>query len=279
MKKEFLFLLSLFFLSSCLFDVVDNINEMKPIKHLDNWTLVWEDEFNDSIDLRYWSKIPRTMSNLGWQRYMSFEDSCYEIKDGALILKGIVNNFASNDTAKYLTGGVWTKSKKTISLGKVEIKAKMNKPHGTWPALWLLDANRKSPNNMGEIDIFESINAEDLIHQTIHTNYSLSTDQAFKSIIKVKDKESYNIYGVIINPEELIFLINNKITYIYPNHSSLIDQQQFPFGYGHEMYLILSMQLNNIDWTGHVINSQLPAKMYIDWVRFYEKKDASIPDY
>lgn len=277
--RNLILLFSCVLLNSCIYDVTDSIEDLKPLANIDNWELIWEDDFKDSINFNDWSKIPRTTSYVGWQRYMSYEDSCYAINNGILTLKGIRNNISKSDTASYLTGGIWTKGKRSITYGKIEVKARFNKVQGTWPAIWLLDEQRKGRSNIGEIDIFESINDQNLIHQTIHTNYSLSNNLAFKSVFTVDDKEEFNIYGVIITSEEVIFLINNKITYVYRKDNNLVDQEQFPFGGDHKMYLILSMQINNIDWSGHVINSQLPSEMYIDWVRFYKKIDESIPSH
>ena len=45
---------------------------------------------------------------------MSYYDSCYAMQDGNLILRGIANHTQKNDTAPYLTGGVYTKGKKTV---------------------------------------------------------------------------------------------------------------------------------------------------------------------
>lgn len=54
------------------------------------WELVWEDDFNGtSFDTATWSKIPR--ANPEWARHMSDNEACYEMRDGNLVLKGIVN--------------------------------------------------------------------------------------------------------------------------------------------------------------------------------------------
>ena len=72
------------------------------------WELVWEDDFNGtSFDTATWSKIPR--ANPEWARHMSDNEACYEMRDGNLVLKGIVNTDLENDTAPYITGGVYTK--------------------------------------------------------------------------------------------------------------------------------------------------------------------------
>ena len=44
-----------------------------------------------------------------WNNYMTDFDSCYAMREGKLVLRGIVNQVQPNDTAPYLTGGVYTK--------------------------------------------------------------------------------------------------------------------------------------------------------------------------
>lgn len=74
------------------------------------WELVWEDNFDGAEpDTTIWSRIPRGRPD--WQNTQSFDNRCYEMRDGCLILKGIVNDNMDVDTAKYLTGGLWTKDK------------------------------------------------------------------------------------------------------------------------------------------------------------------------
>ena len=84
----------------------------------------------NSFDESVWTKIPRGTSD--WNNYMSYYDSCYAMQDGNLILRGIANHTQKNDTAPYLTGGVYTKGKKLFTGGRVEIRAKLQaaKGHG-----------------------------------------------------------------------------------------------------------------------------------------------------
>lgn len=39
-------------------------------------------------------------------------DSCFAMRKGKLVLRGIANQTLPNDTAPYLTGGVYTKGKR-----------------------------------------------------------------------------------------------------------------------------------------------------------------------
>lgn len=60
------------------------------------------------------------------------------MRDGCLILKGIVNDNMDVDTAKYLTGGLWTKDKHAFHRGRIEVRARLHGARGAWPAIWTL---------------------------------------------------------------------------------------------------------------------------------------------
>ena len=74
---------------------------------------------------------------------MSNNDECYDMRNGKLILRGINNINLSQDTAKFLTGGIYTKDKVSFGLGRWEVRAKLNAAKGAWPAFgyWLRMAN------------------------------------------------------------------------------------------------------------------------------------------
>ena len=137
----------------------------------DEWTLVWEDDFNGStFDESVWSKIPRGHSD--WNDQMDTNDACFEFKNSNVVLKGIVNP-DKNDTIGYITGGLQTKGKKSFYRGRIEIKAKLQAAKGAWPAFWLMpfDTTEKWPD-CGEIDIIERLNYDDFAYQTIHSYYT-----------------------------------------------------------------------------------------------------------
>jgi beta-glucanase (GH16 family) len=239
--------------------------------HVSKTDLSWEENFNQSsFDTNRWTKIPRGTSD--WNQYMSDFDSCYAMRDGKLILRGIRNTSLPNDTARYLTGGVYTKDKVTFGFGRLEIKAKLNGAKGAWPAFWMLAENSKWPDG-GEIDIMERLSFDTIVYQTIHTHYT--------ETLKIKDNPklgatggidpaAFNVYAVEKYQDSLVFFINNKKTFTYPRIQT--DKEgQFPFDQ-HKHYLLIDMQLGG-SWVGVVEPGDLPVEMEIDWVRFYEFKN------
>lgn len=135
------------------------------------WSLVWEENFNQKkgFDPQVWSKIPRGKAD--WNNYMTDFDSCFAMRKGKLVLRGIANQTLPNDTAPYLTGGVYTKGKKAFLDGRIEICAKLNAAKGAWPAIWLLPENAKWPSG-GEIDVMERLNDDSIAYQTVHSHYT-----------------------------------------------------------------------------------------------------------
>ncbi|MBX3239425.1 MAG: glycoside hydrolase family 16 protein [Chitinophagaceae bacterium] len=231
----------------------------------------WEENFDqlDSFDTTRWSKIPRGFSD--WNRHMSDFDSCYTMRDGKLVLRGINNTTVSGDTSKFLTGGVYTKDKVGFGLGRLEIRAKLGNATGAWPAFWLLGQGKKYPGG-GEIDIMEHLNYDSIVYQTVHSTYTIT--------LNIKDNPKhggtapinpgeFNTYAVEKYKDSVVLYVNDKRTFAYPRIET-DKEEQFPYADG-DHYLLLDMQLGG-SWVGKVDPADLPVEMEIDWVRFYAFK-------
>lgn len=235
----------------------------------DQRKLTWEENFNgNTIDATRWSKIPRAKSD--WNKFMSDYDSLYAVKDGNLILRGIKNITQTNDTASFITGGVYTKNKVNFGLGRLEIRAKLNGAKSAWPAFWMLPEKGSWPFS-GEIDIMERLNHDNFVYQTVHSNYTFHLkihDPKPSGTIAINPND-YNVYAVEKHQDSIVFFVNGKSNFAYPRIQT--DKEgQFPYT-DNNFYLLLDMQIGG-SWVGKPVADDLPVEMYIDWVRFYEKK-------
>lgn len=238
--------------------------------HVNKYRRVWTENFRgNTFDKKSWSKIPRGSSD--WNRHMSDYDSLYEVSGGCLKLRCMANNgVVPADTARYITGGLYTLGKRCIGYGKVEIKAKLGEAKGLWPAFWMLPEKGTWPD-AGEIDIMEHLNFDSIAYQTVHSRYTYTLGfggnppQGATGPIK---RGEFNVYAVEILPDSIVFSINGTRTFAYPR----IDTPhggQYPFGT--PFYLLLDMQVEG-SWVGSADGRNLPAEMEIDWVRMYELK-------
>lgn len=234
------------------------------------YKVVWEENFEDSTKLENnWSKIPRGSSD--WNNYMSDYNGLFSVTNNNLVLKGIKNTVLPDDSVPYLTGGVYTKDKRTFSNGRLEIRAKLFGARSAWPAFWLLPENAKWPHG-GEIDVMERLNMDDYVYQTVHSDYTFNQgikDDPKSGVVAHIKPDNYNVYAVELFQDSVSFFINNTHTFTYPRIET--DKTgQFPFG-DKEFYLLLDMQLGG-DWVGPVNEQDLPVEMHIDWVRFLQKE-------
>ena len=103
------------------------------------WKLVWEENFDGiELDTSVWSRIPRGKPD--WQNTQSFDDRCYEMRNGLLILKGIVNDNLEADTATYLkvVYGQRIKNLFIVVVLKYALNSMVHKVHGLLFGLCLL---------------------------------------------------------------------------------------------------------------------------------------------
>lgn len=236
----------------------------------EGWELVWHDEFNGGKLSDEWTRIPRFPNPPEWNKFMCSNDKLYKVKGGKLILYGLVNDFLPEDTAHFLTGGVYTRGKVLFQRGRIDIRLKMDDASGAWPAAWLLPEGQWPFG--GEIDIMERLNYDDFAHQTIHstvTEYDKEKrkTQEWHYTAPIR-KGKWNVYSVELYEDSVSFLINDKLTFTYrkePEHGPM----QFP--YDRPMYLLLDMQLGG-HWVGRINPDELPYRYQIDYVRFYKKK-------
>ncbi len=243
-----------------------SVSKMKK----EGWNLTWQEKFSGSkIDWDSWGKTPRAGSD--WSNFMGDYEDLYEVKSGRLILWGKRNELHKEDPVEFLTGGISTKGHKYFPNGRIEIRARGDQAKGFWPAIWMLPRDAKWPMG-GEIDIMEHLNFDEEVYQTIHTNYTYNLKQMTPKHFNVTkvDFEEWNVYAVERYQDSLCFFVNDKLSHVYKRIETDLPGQ-FPFP-DEPYYLILSSQLGG-NWVGDIDPEQLPVKMEVDWVRFYEKEE------
>lgn len=237
------------------------------------YRLAWQDDFGGtSLDTNLWRRLGKGGSD--WNRHMSEREDLVELRDGALVLWGKANADTNADPRPFLTGGVITRGDKgTIRHGRIEIRAKFEDQKGAWPAFWMLpqkpDPKGRGWPWYGEIDIVERLNSNDFVHQTVHSGWTVEKKMGWMPVQGGKGpirQDDWNVYGLEITRDELIWSVNGKETFSYPK-VECGDPDQWPFGtpFG----VLLDMQLGG-EWVGKVDVSTLPVRTYVDWIRAYD---------
>lgn len=223
------------------------------------WTLAWEDDFDDKNGLKEWTKITRGKEQM--RRYMSDNEALYVFKDGFLVLRS-VGNAAGNAEIPFLTGGITRKGINKNSIHKIEVRARMNPVAGATPFITLLPADGAA--NIS-IDLMERYGYDEFIYQSVSSEYTTTEgmpDNPPSSALVGVSPDQYHLYGVETYPDSIVFYVNNERTKKYPRILTEIPGQ-FPFN-DKDFNLYIGVRLSK-----DTNPEELPADLFIDWVRYY----------
>lgn len=232
-------------------------------KAAESYKLVWADEFNESkIDTTSWNY---NIGGEGWgnneQEY--YTDSNATIEDGNLVINGRKETIGANG---YTSSRMTTQGKHEFKYGKIEAKIKIPIGQGIWPAFWMLGANISSIGwpDCGEIDIMEHINSDSIFYGTLH--WSNNGLQSKGSNIKGAP-EDYHVYSIEWTKDSITWFFDEKKYHQLPINNPGFGTEEF-----HQPFFILLNLAIGGDWPGQIIDdSKFPARMYIDYVRVYQK--------
>lgn len=228
------------------------------------YQLVWSDEFNGaSIDTANWNF---EIGGNGWgnheQEYYQRDNA--SIENGCLVITGKKEDVGGKH---YTSSRMTTQRKHEFLYGRIEARIKIPVGQGLWPAFWMLGANISEVGwpACGETDIMEHINTDSLIYGTLHwdNNGHVQSGDTLRST-----PSSYHVYAVEWDKDAISWYIDSikYHTVIITNGINSTEEIHQPF------FILLNFALGG-DWPGQQIDdSKLPAKMYVDYVRVYQKK-------
>ena len=134
------------------------------------------------------------------------------------------------------------------------------------PTVWKYGGWPKS----GEIDIMEFVGYEkDSVFGSVHTgayNHSIGTNKT-GSIYGTNFSDSFHVYSIDWNGEEIKFLVDNKVYHTFKNEHK--TPAEWP--YDEAFYLILNVAVGG-NWGGKfgVDDAIFPQRLEIDFVRVYQ---------
>lgn len=264
------------------------------------WTKIWGDEFNSGpIDSNRWQYQPR--QNATWNMRVAntpaqqalvnkIEDGCYsswciatpqEIKD-------------AGETIPMISGAIISSGKFSTVYGKIEARIKTTNHTGNFPAFWMMPAYSELHDlglagwpNDGEIDIWESIDADNRAYATVHSgwtgwnNYNHWPTGPVQSSPRssgdvANDNDLWHVYAVEWDEEQLRFFIDGKQIFAYNNmHYSeagspyYVEKVTWPFD--KEFYIILNQSVGNGAWA-RPADTSFDYNTKFDYVRVYQKR-------
>jgi beta-glucanase (GH16 family) len=232
---------------------------------------VWADEFdvNGTPDANKWGY---DVGGNGWgnnelQYYTNTGNAA--IENGILKITAKKENYSGRD---YTSARMVTRNKADWLYGRIEVKAKIPKGRGTWPAIWTLPTESAygSWPKSGEIDLMEHVGFDpNRVHFTIHTeafNHTLGTQKGSNKIIP-SATDSFHVYRADWTPYGLRGYFDGEQVFEFLNQYS--GSPYWPFD--KKFHLILNIAVGG-NWGGAqgIDNAVFPAVMEVDYVRAYK---------
>lgn len=236
-----------------------------------NRKLIWNDEFNGKgiPDAAKWNY------DIGGSGFGNEESQFYtkdrpenaRMENGNLIIEARKENW---ENSKYTSARLLTKGKFSFQYGTVEVRAKLPKGRGTWPAIWMMSEKMRTWPNDGEIDIMEHVGYnQGYIHASVHTkdyNHKINTQKT--DTVFVKDaSEKFHVYKLDWTPERIDAYVDNRKFFTCENTKKTYSAWPFDQPY----FIILNLAVGGF-WGGKegIDDSVFPQKYYIDYVRVYK---------
>lgn len=250
------------------------IDESVPVP--EGWQLVWADEFNYSglPDSTSWDY---DIGGHGWgnnekQFYTEARTENARVENGILTIEARKER---SDTNQFTSVRLVTRGKKEWLYGRFEIRAKLPKGIGTWPAIWMLPVKQNYgdsywPHN-GEIDIMEHVGFnQGFIHASTHTikYYHGIGTQRTDTIFSKDVSESFHNYSMEWGPDTIQVFFDDRLYFTSTNDHT--GWEAWPFD--KPFYLIMNIAVGG-NWGGimGVDESIWPQKMEVDYVRVFSK--------
>ncbi|MDP6636369.1 MAG: DUF1080 domain-containing protein [Phycisphaerae bacterium] len=252
--------------------------------HAEQWKLVWSDEFDYEglPDKKKWGYEEGFVRNRELQYYTRARKENARVENGVLVIEGRKEKFRNpkyksgskrwseqRQFASCTTASLITLNKAHWKYGRIEVRAKLPRGKGVWPAIWTLGTNRTSIGwpRCGEIDIMEFVGKDP---NRVHANAHYAVDGKRRSnggkLKTDKPYEDFHIYAIEWSPDRMDFFFD-KTKY----HTFIIDKagkgKDNPFRKPH--YLLMNLALGG-SWGGPLDDTVLPQKYLIDYVRVYE---------
>ncbi|MDR6197387.1 glycoside hydrolase family 16 protein [Siphonobacter sp. SORGH_AS_0500] len=234
-------------------------------------TPVWADEF-DYEGLPDSQKWGYDLGGSGWgnnelQYYTNSEKNAH-VANGKLYITALKE---AKEGKSYTSARVISKGKGDFLYGRFEIKAKLPKGRGTWPAIWMLPTDWAYGGwpNSGEIDIMEHVGYDpNVVHISTHSlayYFKINTQKTAKrKLDNVFDE--FHTYRVDWTPYAIRGYIDDAFIFEFVNEGKTFAE--WPFD--KRFHLLLNVAVGG-DWGGAkgVDDAIFPTSMEVDYVRVY----------
>lgn len=224
-----------------------------------NWQLVWNDEFLSETSILNWSIQDWPSDKNGeWQYYSPDNIS---IRENLLIIESRKERYKGRG---YTSGALTTEEKFEFKYGLIEIKAKIPKGQGVFPAFWLV--NSDGGNWLPEIDIMENLGqSPNELYYVVH--WENSSGEKMRDYFRYESEntdfsDDFHIYGLLLEEDTIVWTQDG---------TAIFETREFSPNV--PLFLYMNTAIGGV-WPGKPDPfDEYPKEMQIDYVRVFQQEN------
>lgn len=245
---------------------------------LGDWQLVWNDEFDGpDVDESKWTFQNGDGCDInlcGWgnnelQWYLPHNAT---IEDGHLV---IIAQEQTINNRSYTSSRMRSKDKGDWRYGRFEVRAKLPRGQGLWPAIWMMPTDNVYGGwaASGEIDIMEALGHEPAkVHGTLHYGASWPNNRSSGDAYTLSSgtfTDDFHVFAIEWEAGEIRWYVDDTL-YLTQNNWSTTDAA-FPAPFDQRFHFILNVAVGG-NWPGSPdASTSFPQQLTVDYVRVYQK--------
>lgn len=261
----------------------------------ENYEIIWADDFNGTeLDMSKWGYELGCVRGVEQQHYVNDTENVY-LEDGKLILKATDRaeedqyiNPRGDRKVIYNSGSVRTHGKQEFLYGRIEMRAKLPKGQGVFPAFWTLGADFVLDGDInsqqgygwarcGEIDIMELIGGNEgsdlnsTVWHTAHTDANRIAETKLAGVPSSIDEDfnnDYHIFGINWSPNKIEWYVDNRIV-ATADYSDLPVAQN---ALNRPQYIQMNLAMGG-NWPGDVATGLAGTEFDIDYVYYAQNAE------
>ena len=261
-----------------------------------DWKLVWSDEFDHpgAPDPAKWDYEEGFIRNGEAQYYARDRRENARVENGMLVIEARRERWdnprydpkarpgrrggspTTRPAAEYTSASLTTFGRAEWTYGRIEVRGKLPRGRGVWPAVWMLGVNRPRVGwpACGEIDVMEFVgHTPDTVHGTAHFRGREGRHrQSGDRLAGVQPSDDFHVYAVEWTPERMDFFFDGRRYHTF--HVAEADDAKGDNAFRHPFHLILNFAVGGT-WGGAVDPSVFPQQYLVDYVRIYQKAEGA----
>ncbi len=239
------------------------------------YSLAWADEFNGTtLSMSDWSfeNGDGCPGICGWgnnelEYYTNRTENLF-FQDGKMIIEARKENYAGKS---YTSSKILTRGKKVFKYARIDIRAKLPKGKGIWPAFWLLPQNNVFGGwpKSGEIDLMEMIGHEpNRSYGTLHFGPGPGSTQLGRNYTLPSGifNDEFHVFSLEWKQNQIQWFIDGNLFSTYTNAD--FGTNNYPFN--EDFFLIVNLAVGG-NWPGNPdAVTYFPQWLILDYIRVYQ---------